>query len=145
MFIDTSAIVAILAEADDAPVLVAKIEGYKSQIYYSALSVFEAVMSLAKITAFSHGLGQSPIPAHMIEEAQIDVEAFLKTIAAKELPIGTGVQKQAIEAARIFGSSVSHPAGLNTAECFSYACARAYQIPLLFSGHDFTKTDIKRL
>ena len=35
-----------------------------------------------------------------------------------------------------------HPAGLNFGDCAAYALARAYALPLLFKGEDFTKTDI---
>ena len=35
-----------------------------------------------------------------------------------------------------------HPAGLNFADCFSYALAKARHEPLLFKGDDFSKTDI---
>jgi ribonuclease VapC len=35
-----------------------------------------------------------------------------------------------------------HPAGLNTGDCFAYACARVNRANLLFKSEDFTKTDI---
>jgi ribonuclease VapC len=35
-----------------------------------------------------------------------------------------------------------HPARLNCGDCASYALARKYNIPLLFKGGDFAKTDI---
>ena len=35
-----------------------------------------------------------------------------------------------------------HPACLNFGDCASYALARKYNVPLLFKGADFTKTDI---
>lgn len=34
-------------------------------------------------------------------------------------------------------------AGLNFGDCFSYALARAEDIPLLCTGRDFTATDVK--
>jgi ribonuclease VapC len=145
MFIDASAIVAILAEEDDAAHLIAQIDGYKRPIYYSALSVFEAVVSLAKITALSHGLDQKPIPPKMIEQAKDDVESLLKTIGAREMAIGAGIQKHALEAAQLFGRFVGHQARLNFGDCFSYACAKANHMPLLFKGDDFRKTDIDRV
>lgn len=36
-----------------------------------------------------------------------------------------------------------HPAGLNFADCFSYALAKRSDEPLLFIGDDFSKTDIQ--
>ena len=35
-----------------------------------------------------------------------------------------------------------HPAGLNYGDCFAYALARTRQLPLLFQGDDFSRTDI---
>ncbi|SEE95623.1 type II toxin-antitoxin system VapC family toxin [Ruania alba] len=37
-----------------------------------------------------------------------------------------------------------HPAGLNYGDCFSYALARSRAVPLLFTGEDFTQTDIEQ-
>ena len=36
-----------------------------------------------------------------------------------------------------------HPAGLNFADCLSYALAKRSGEPLLFKGEDFAKTDIQ--
>jgi ribonuclease VapC len=27
-------------------------------------------------------------------------------------------------------------------DCFSYACAKAYRVPLLYKGNDFPQTDL---
>ena len=35
-----------------------------------------------------------------------------------------------------------HSAGLNCGDCASYALAKKYNIPLLFKGSDFARTDI---
>jgi ribonuclease VapC len=35
-----------------------------------------------------------------------------------------------------------HPAGLNYGDCFTYALAKLSGEPLLFKGHDFSKTDL---
>ena len=34
--------------------------------------------------------------------------------------------------------------GLNYGDCFSYALAKARDLPLLFKGEDFAATDVKR-
>ncbi|MBR0924530.1 type II toxin-antitoxin system VapC family toxin, partial [Bradyrhizobium diazoefficiens] len=38
---------------------------------------------------------------------------------------------------------VDHPAQLNFGDCFAYACAKAYRIPLLYKGNDFAQTDLR--
>ena len=47
----------------------------------------------------------------------------------------------AADAYRRFGKG-RHPAGLNFGNCFSYALAIREQVPLLFKGDDFSKTDV---
>jgi ribonuclease VapC len=37
-----------------------------------------------------------------------------------------------------------HPAGLNFGDCMAYAVAQAEAEPLLFTGDDFSKTDVAR-
>ncbi len=44
---------------------------------------------------------------------------------------------------RRFGKG-RHPAGLNFGDCFSYALAIREQVPLLFKGNDFSKTEYSR-
>jgi len=55
------------------------------------------------------------------------------------------VDQEQAELARIawrrFGKG-RHPAGLNYGDCFAYALARTRQLPLLFQGDDFSRTDI---
>jgi len=58
------------------------------------------------------------IVAHSSELARIAREAFLR-----------------------FGKG-RHPARLNCGDCASYALAKSLDIPLLFKGGDFAKTDI---
>ena len=35
-----------------------------------------------------------------------------------------------------------HPAALNFGDCFAYACAKHFDVPLLYKGNDFARTDI---
>lgn len=48
----------------------------------------------------------------------------------------------AVKAFRNYGKG-KHPAGLNICDCYAYALAKDYDVPLLFKGNDFSKTDIK--
>ena len=52
------------------------------------------------------------------------------------------VGRRALDAAAHFGRAVGHPANLNFGDCFVYDCAKAYRVPLLFKGEDFSQTDI---
>lgn len=50
--------------------------------------------------------------------------------------------REAISAFTRFGKGRGHPAQLNMGDCFAYACARTHNVPLLFVGDDFSRTDI---
>ncbi|PND24038.1 type II toxin-antitoxin system VapC family toxin [Sinorhizobium sp. M4_45] len=142
MFLDASAIVAILAGEEDAGYLLAKIEMSEGLKIYSPISMFEAVISLARIVSISQFGDQVPTPPELIDEIQEDVAKFLETIGAREVSVSGSLHRNAIEAARNYGRFVGHPARLNFGDCFSYACAKEYRLPLLFKGDDFSKTDI---
>jgi ribonuclease VapC len=142
MFLDASAIVAILAGEEDAGYLLAKIEMSEGLKIYSPLSMLEAVISLARIVSISQFGDQVPTPPELIDEVQEDVAKFLETIGAREVSVSGSLHRNAIEAARNYGRFVGHPARLNFGDCFSYACAKEYRLPLLFKGDDFSKTDI---
>jgi ribonuclease VapC len=143
MFLDASALVAILGEEKDAEHLLDKIAQSKKPIFYSSLSMYEAVISLAQKQK-KEALGDNvPTPPHMIGESQKIVEGFLGEIGAKEVSVAGGMHRKAIEASRNYGKVVAHPAQLNFGDCFAYACSKAYDLPLLFKGNDFSQTDIE--
>lgn len=105
--------------------------------------MFEAVVSLARLVSISIHGDQAPTPPPLIDQAQQDVERFLETIGAKEMTINAGMHRSAILAARTYGRFVDHPARLNFGDCFSYACAKDYPLPLLFKGNNFSQIDIE--
>jgi len=44
--------------------------------------------------------------------------------------------------AAAYGKAVGHQVDLNFGDCFSYACAKAHGVSLLYVGGDFAKTDL---
>jgi ribonuclease VapC len=143
MFLDASAIIAILSEEEDAGYLIAKIELSNKPVSFSPLSAFEAVMGLARKKSVSLLGDQVSTSPKLIDQAKLIVGGFLKEIAAVETTITTETYSMAIHAARAFGKAVAHPARLNFGDCFAYACAKTQHVPLLFKGDDFTQTDIE--
>jgi ribonuclease VapC len=142
MFLDASALVAIIGDEAPAATLLAKLEAYEGPLYYSSLVMFETVLALSRKHK-STTLGESAsTPPHLIARIQDIVEAFLEELGATEVPIEVGTHRSAIDAARSFGRATGHPARLNFGDCFAYATAKALNAPLLFVGDDFTKTDI---
>lgn len=130
MFIDASAVVAIIANEPQAVALAAKIESAKTQFYTSPLAVWESVAALARIMKVDTGLVQ-PI-----------VDAFHRELGATSVDINHQMALVALEAFSRYGKGSGHPAGLNMGDCFSYAAAKACKVPLLYIGNDFGHTDL---
>ncbi|ATU92405.1 type II toxin-antitoxin system VapC family toxin [Phyllobacterium zundukense] len=143
MFLDASAIVAILADEDDAEYLLSKIQQWKKPIHYSSLSIYEAVISLARKKSLVVEGNKLPTHPTLIDQAQRHVETFIETIGATEIAIDSATHRVAIKASRNYGRAVAHPARLNFGDCFAYACAKVHNIPLLYKGDDFPLTDIE--
>lgn len=143
MFIDASAIVAIIGQEEAGRSLLRKIEQAEPPVYFSSTVVFEAVIALARKKKISIYGDHAPTPASLIEETQDLVRSFLDQLDAVEMTLPVGLHEIALEAAQTYGRFVGHPARLNFGDCFSYAAAKTLKLPLLFVGDDFSKTDIK--
>ncbi|MCM2294791.1 type II toxin-antitoxin system VapC family toxin [Allorhizobium sp. BGMRC 0089] len=143
MFIDASVLVSILTVEDDAGYFIAKIESYKKPIYYSSLSLFEASESIAR-KMVNTGDRDRPTPPEMIDMAQRLVEDFIAEINARPMSIDASVYRSALAVAKQYGRYAGHPAALNLGDCFAYACAKSYRIPLLYKGNHFSESEIER-
>jgi len=128
MFVDASAIVAILVLEDDAPAFEARLEE-AVVTYTSSIAIYEAVLGIARILGISVAI------------AQVEVDNFVAEAGAQVIPITTEIGRGAIRAFERFGRG-RHAARLNMGDCFAYACARTLDVPLLFKGDDFSQTDI---
>jgi ribonuclease VapC len=71
-----------------------------------------------------------------------EVEAYIRPLEIEVIAIAPTMVAAAVEAYQRFGKG-RHPAGLNFGDCFAYACARHLDMPLLFKGDDFSRTDIE--
>ena len=137
-FIDASVIVAIVTRESDAELLAARVNAADTPLYVSSIALYEATFGVARKKAPA-GVRAS---AEMIAEAWRSVSAVVREIGAVEIPLADEVTTGAIDASARFGKVVGHPARLNMGDCFAYACARARNVPLLYKGDDFAKTDI---
>jgi len=142
MFIDASAIVAILAEEPDGLEIATKIENAAGR-YSSPIVRYEAVSGFARNKWGSSHDENAPISAEFIARAEQVVIRFLDQIGASEMPITSEIGTAAIQAMARYGRGTGHPAKLNFGDCFSYACAKSAGVPLLFKGEDFIHTDIE--
>lgn len=129
MFIDASALVAILTDEADGAELAGKIDGASVRLT-SPVAIFEAVRGIERETN-----------ASMAQAANL-VERFIKTTRIEQVEIRAAETVGAINAVERFGKG-RHPAKLNMGDCFAYACAKARRGPLLCKGDDFPQTDIE--
>jgi ribonuclease VapC len=82
------------------------------------------------------------ILARFGEAGEPQLDRLLRSIGAEVVPVDEEQVALARDAALRFGRG-RHHAALNFGDCFSYALAIARDEPLLFVGHDFTKTDVE--
>jgi ribonuclease VapC len=129
MFVDASAIIAILTAESDADALADALEGAVAPMT-SPIAIFEAV---AGICRKRHST---------VEEAQQDVADFMRIARIRIVPISEAEGDAALTAFARYGKGRGHPAQLNLGDCFAYAVARNHRTALLFKGDDFSKTDI---
>lgn len=129
MFVDASALTAILVREDGFEVLLDGLEASSLRIV-SPIVVFETVAAVARIR------NVPPVEAErIVREATAELGLELRAIPTAASPL---VQ----DAFARYGKGQGHPAQLNMGDCFSYACARHFDVPLLFKGEDFSQTDI---
>ena len=128
--VDTSAIVAIFKVEADAQQLAQAIERDPAPVM-SAASVMECsiVIRAAKLLADAEA---EVWLDEMLGRARIDV----RPVTAEQLVIARAAHVR-------FGKGTGHPAQLNFGDCFAYALAKAMDVPLLYKGDDFARTDIR--
>lgn len=129
MFVDASALTAMLANEEDAGQFLARLQNARVRIT-SPLSVWEAVVAVARILSLA------------VVDARTIVEDFLAVIEIIVVPVPPEARERAIDAYDRYGKS-RHPAALNFGDCFAYACASLARVPLLYKGDDFAQTDIE--
>lgn len=129
MFIDASALTAILCDEPDGAALLQRIDQAATRLI-SPLAVWETTLAVARVLALE------------IAAAERAVEAFIALAAIRVIPVAPETRSIALDALARYGKA-RHPAGLNFGDCFAYACARQAGVPLLFKGDDFAQTDIE--
>jgi ribonuclease VapC len=129
MFIDASALTAILTSEQDARELLARMQN-SSERLTSPLAIWETTIAVARRLGLE------------VKDAQLAVEDFLKLAKIDVRAVPPETRDLAIDAYARYGKG-RHPAALNFGDCFAYACARAANAPLLYKGDDFPQTDIE--
>jgi len=70
------------------------------------------------------------------------LDGLLRLPGIHPVDFSLDLSRAASEACLRFGRG-RHPAGLNFGDCMAYAVARVHDVPLLFKGDDFARTDIR--
>ena len=128
--LDASAVVAIITGEPEADALTEAL-GRGSEITTSPVAVYEAALGLVRILKRS------------VEDAEADVMEFLRLARVAVQPIQPDTAHLALEAFARYGKGTGHPARLNLGDCFLYAQAKVIGASLLYTGDDFSKTDIE--
>lgn len=129
MFVDASALTAMLTDESDARALLARMQNYPKRIT-SPLAVWETVIAVVRILGLT------------VHDAESAVEDYLKLMGITVVAVAAETRTLALDAYDRYGKS-RHPAALNFGDCFAYACARHERVPLLYKGDDFPQTDIE--
>lgn len=123
--VDTSAVVAILRSEPAAQQMLAKlIDAGGSAISAGNVLELQLVLNGREIAGWS------------------DVENLFRTHRIAIHPFDEPQLHLARAAAVRYGKG-RHKAALNYGDCFAYAFARSEDIPLLCTGSDFARTDVK--
>jgi len=127
MVLDSSAIVAMIRGEPGCEELVRRMDR-TDIVAVGAPTLVEAGLVLTR------RLGQDARPAigDFLRDAEVDI-----------IPFTEEHYQLAVDAFQRYGKG-RHPAALNFGDCLSYAVARLSGMPLLFTGDDFSKTDIPR-
>lgn len=127
MIVDSSAIIAILADEPEA----------------SAFS--NALEAAPNIAIAAPTLVELYIVADRARDprARSALDNLLRAVDPEIVAFTVDHATIAREAHRNFGRGSGHAARLNFGDCFAYALAKATGEPLLFKGDDFTHTDIR--
>jgi ribonuclease VapC len=129
MFVDASAIVAILTREPEADALADALERALAPIT-SPIAIFEATLGIRRKRQTS------------IESATQEVREFLRLASVSTVTITDREADAALAAFSRYGKGRRHPAQLDLGDCFAYAIAKNHGKAMLFKGEDFDKTDI---
>ena len=140
MFLDASAICAVLLKEPEAPAMLKAMEQAKGKLITTPIVRIEATLAMARHLKERDGVTHTT-PAHF-EEAAAFVGALLETLNVREMHVTESMGTAALAALAKYGKTAGHPARLNFGDALSYAGAKAFHLPLLYKGDDFAHTDL---
>jgi ribonuclease VapC len=127
LVIDTSAFIALIAKEPEEARIRELLKDARS-LTMSAVNLFECRTVLHRrfpppmLSDFEQAVGELGIRMHSFDSDQATL---------------------AFAAYRRYGKGSGHPAQLNPVDCAAYALATSLDLPLLFKGEDFGRTDVR--
>jgi ribonuclease VapC len=129
MFVDASALVAILLAEKEADDLIARLLAADRRLT-SPIAIYEAVLAVMRENRLARVV------------AEQNVRELLADTSIEVVPITEEMGRVALDAFDRYGKGRGHPARLNMGDCFSYAAARVLAVPFLYKGEDFKGTEL---
>ena len=126
MIVDTSAVIAILRNEQDAT-------SYAKAIADASIRRISAA-NYVETAAVIDG-SRDPVASRRLDDLLREARFVIEPVTESQARI-------AREAYRDFGRGSGHAARLNLGDCFAYALAKVLDEPLLFKGDDFIHTDV---
>ena len=123
--VDTSAIIALLFDESGADAIARVLDRARSAVMSAA-----TLTELFIVAEARRGQTAAEQASVVLERAMVDI-----------IPVDQHTSQLAHSAFRRFGKG-RHRAALNFGDCFAYALAAHFELPLLCVGDDFPHTDI---
>lgn len=140
MFIDASALCAVLLNEPESPAMLKAMEGARGKLMISPVVRLETTLRIAR--GLSDAQGATHIGEAHFDEAILLVGELIASLDIREMHLTDSMGTAAIAALRKYGKVAGHPARLNMGDALAYAAAKAFHAPLLYKGNDFAKTDL---
>lgn len=123
--VDSSAIIAMLLKEPERALFVSILDD-SADACCSAVTFVETFM-----------VAMSRVPDFTFDQYIALMDGF----GIRRVPVDDDQSVMSAQAFLRFGKG-RHPARLNLGDCFSYALAKSLNVPLLYKGEDFGRTDI---
>ena len=125
--VDSSALIAILFQEEGCEAIHRYLRNPDIEMLIGAPTLLETLMVLS-------GRGR--------QDADVILGTLLAGKRHRIVDFDDGMVRMAHAAFLAFGRG-RHPARLNFGDCMAYAVARTFDVPLVFKGDDFARTDIR--
>ena len=124
---DTSALMAVILNEPERQSFI-RVLTAASTVYISAPTLLETLMV---------AYGRRGNRARALVRHVMDISSF------QVIPDDKSMAELAYDAFEIYGKGSGHPAQLNFGDTFRYALGTIKNVPLLFKGDDFSRTDVQ--